>query len=344
MKGCLIKRLCCFGFAVMLLSACGSKKNEASSTSLINSDFAQTQENGGAAAKSVTNDEAQIEEVANDEEEPSELERSSEAEGIIKKDMIVYSGALTIETVEFDKSYQALKNQIEANEGFVENESLNNSSTVYSNGFRTYTANVRIPSKNYDTFMGQSGNFGSVKAQSSNAENVSRQYSETAKALEIYEAKEKRYIEQIASAQSEETVIALEDRLTDIQVQIATLKTRKTMLETDVAYSSVNINLTEVSVITEGEDSTFIERIKDALKGSARNFLETCEDLLIGLIYAVPIIFVLAVIVLIFIAIIKLIIKLTSKRKKKPSVQNTPPSVSSQSEQEKNNESKIVKK
>ncbi len=244
-------------------------------------------------------------------------EKSAATSSTINKDMLVYRGSLTLESTDFDKSYDTIKKMIKEYDAFVESENL---STLNSyNNLRTYTASIRVASAKYEDFMTGAGNAATLKSKNSNAENVSQEYSDTAKALEIYEAKEERYIKQIETIKDEKALIELEESLTELQIKIAQLKTRKSQIETDVAYSYVNINLTEVKVIEEGHDSTFAERLRATLKESGSTFLSFLESLLFFLIRALP---ELIVVFLIVFGIVKFIIFLINRKKNKKEKKN----------------------
>ncbi|MCR4716314.1 MAG: DUF4349 domain-containing protein [Lachnospiraceae bacterium] len=231
----------------------------------------------------------------------------------INKDMLVYRGNVSIESTKFDESYEKIKNMIKDYDAFLESENLT------SDYYKNYTANIRVASNKYEDFMESTGDVGTIKSKNSNAENVSQEYSDTAKALEIYEAKEARYIEQIKTIKDEQALIKLEETLTNLQVTIAQLKTRKSQIETDVAYSYVNISLREVAVIEEGDDSTFADRLKNTLSESGENFLGFLENLLFFLINALPI---LVVLFLIVFGIVKFIIFLVKRKKNKKEKKN----------------------
>ncbi len=266
--------------------------------------------------------EAAVEEPVNDEDvntskgdidpDSTVTTKSAATASTINKDMLVYRGNLILESTEFDKSYDTIKKMIKDYDAFVESENLNTANTY--NNLRTYTASIRVASAKYEDFMNGAGSAATLKSKNSNAENVSQEYSDTAKALEIYEAKEARYIKQIETIKDEAALIQLEDKLTELQIKIAQLKTRKSQIETDVAYSYVNVTLTEVKVIEEGKDSTFIERLKATLHDSGSDFLSFLESLLFFLIRALP---ELIVIFLIIFGIVKFIIFLIKRKKHK---------------------------
>lgn len=234
---------------------------------------------------------------------------SAEDKGVINTEMLVYTCNVSIRTDKFDKSYDMLKNLIKDMDGFIESENYSENDSSYSSS-KTTNLTVRVPSKNYNTLLDSFGDIGTVTSKSSNAQNVSQEYSDTEKALEIYEAELARYIERIKTIKDESTLMELESKITDLQIRIAQLKSRRSQIETDVAYSYVYITLSE-STYKEETETSFGGRLLNILKRSAHGFLDICEGVLFFIILVLPEVIVIFIIVLIIIKLIK-----RSKRKK----------------------------
>lgn len=240
----------------------------------------------------------------------AENKKNSAADkNVINKEMLVYTCNVSIRTDKFDDSYSKLKELINNMDGFIESENYSESDTSY-NSSKTTNLTVRVPSKNYNTFIDSFGDIGTVSSKSSNAENVSQEYSDTEKALEIYEAELARYIERIKTIKDESTLLQLESKITDLQVTIAQLKSRRSQIETDVAYSYVYLTLSE-SVYKEETEVSFGGRFLNVIKRSAHSFLDICEGLLFFIILILPE----AVIILIIVLIIRRCIKKSKKKK-----------------------------
>ncbi len=316
-----------FMILVLALSfaGCGQSDKYSGATAPADYDEKGFNTNGGAEVSGATADYDVAAESEYSEDYQDETAKNSEidvnstvkakaagSQSSLNKDMLVYRGNLTLESVNFDKSLDMIKAMIKDYDAFTQSENLQ--MNEYAK-YRTYTASIRVASSKYEDFMDAASNAeATVTSKNSNAENVSQEYSDTAKALEIYEAKEARYIEQIKTIKDEKALIQLEDSLTDLQVTIAQLKTRKSQIETDVAYSYVNITLTEVKVIEEGKESTFKDRLKATLSESGQNFLNFLEGLLFLLIRCLP---ELIVIFLIVFAIVKFVIFIKRRKKAK---------------------------
>lgn len=242
--------------------------------------------------------------------------------GSIDREMLVYSCSMSVDVLDFDKASEEFKTKLNQYQGFVETENLNDGSSYsryyYGNEekWHTYTATVRVPSRVYEDFCAAVSELGDLRSKNASVENVSQEYSDLSTTLEIYEKKEDRYLEMLANAKDETNAVAIEDKLTDVQVEIAKLKTRMNQIKTDVAYSYVYITINEVKEYQAEpvHTDTFGERLMNTLKDAGSGFLDFLEGLLFFLIYAVPYLLVFGIIIF---GIVKLIKAVKNKNKAK---------------------------
>lgn len=247
----------------------------------------------------------------------------------IQREMLVYSCYMTVDTLEFDASLNSFKNTLETYGGFVETENFSDggdNGRWYSENeqkWQSYSATVRIPSKNYDAFCNSAGELGDLRSKTSNVENLSQEYSDLSTTLEIYEAKEQRYIALLAEITEDEYAVEIERELTEIQIKIANIRTRMNQISTDVAYSYVYFTLNEVKeyVSEPVKTDTFLDRLGYTLSDAGTGFLEFLEGLLFFLIYAVPYFVLIGIVVFVIIFIVRKIKKF-KKQKKAPISQN----------------------
>lgn len=245
-------------------------------------------------------------------------ENSSLAADSIQKEMLVYSCYMEVDTLDFDESLNSFKNTLDTYGGFVETENFNDGGGggrwYYENEekWQSYSATVRVPSSNYDEFCNSAGGLGDLRSKTSTVENLSQEYSDLSTTLEIYEAKEQRYIDLLADITEDEYAVAIEKELTEIQIQIANIKTRMNRISTDVAYSYVYFTLNEVKeyVAEPVRTDTFFDRLGNTFSDAGRGFLEFLEGLLFFLIYTVPYFILIGIVVFV-------IIKITKKQRAK---------------------------
>lgn len=253
-------------------------------------------------------------ETAAAEESPAEAE-SSDGDPIsansIKKEMLVYSCNMTVDVLNFDEAVDSFKESLDSYGGFVENESYSDGGSdsryYYADEekWQTYSATVRIPSADYDAFCDSTAALGDLRSKNASVENVSSEYYDLNTTLEIYEAKEQRYIDLLADITDDEYAVSVEKELTELQVQIAQIKTRMNEIRTDVAYSYVYININEVREYTAEpvKKDTFVQRLSNTLSEAASGFLSFLEGLLFVIIYLFPYLVLIGIIIAVITAI-----------------------------------------
>lgn len=236
----------------------------------------------------------------------------------IDREMLVYTCNISIDTLDFEKSVEDFKDSLDQAGGFVESESYDDG--YYGGEYvvdeelkdRTYTATVRIPADKYSSFLDGANKLGDVRSKSATVENVSQEYSDLGTSLEIYEAKEERYINLLSTITDDEYAVEVERELTELQIQIAQIKTRMSKIETDVAYSYINVTIHAVKEYEQApaRTDTFGQRLVNQLHNTWDGFLVFLEGTLFVFIGAFPYLIIAACILLI-------IFKIRKKKKQK---------------------------
>lgn len=287
-----------------LLSGCGSNKSET-----INADYASE----NFAADSVKSDSAAEEAVENSDgivtlaaNNPDLKENKDIA---IQREMLVYSCTMNIDVLDFDEALEKFRTSIEQYEGFIEIENYNDGgsgSRWYNENemkWSEYSATVRVPSRVYNDFCDSAAELGDLRRKNASVENVSTEYSDLSTTLKIYEEREERYLKMLSEIKNESDALALEDKLTQLQVDIAQLKTRMNKIESDVAYSYIYVTINEVREYSEEpvKNDTFGQRLGNTIKSTWYGFIDFLEGLLFFIIKIAPY----AVVIGIFIFIIR---------------------------------------
>lgn len=259
----------------------------------------------------------------------------------IKKEMLVYTCNMSIDVLNFDEAIAQYRNYLDGCGGFIETESYNDGGSTgrwyYENEekWKSYSATIRIPSTEYDNFCNAASGLGDLRSKNASVENVSNEYHDLSTSLEIYEAKEKRYLALLADITDEEYAVTIERELTDIQIQIAQIKTRMNRIETDVAYSYVNISINEVKQYREEpvKNDTFIQRLGNTVSDTVSDFLDFLEELLFVIIHLLPYLILIGIIVVIVLAARK---KIRAKKalKAQAAITSNEPAEAEQSEKE----------
>ena len=253
----------------------------------------------------------------------------------VKEDKMVYEANLTIETLDFDKTYSDLLKLIDECGGRIDSEEYDakyqsyTSDSRYKDGYHTTKQDylvIRIPADKYQDFMNSDETLGNVIGKNQNTSNISQQYYSTETRIELLEGQLEYYKHQLELIEEElmdvedydyviSQMIYLEDRIIDVQDEINMYKNNIVTMDSQVDYATIRLTLSEVKEYTEivtpreEKKNTFANRFKKNAKAAFKGFTKFCENILYGLMFALPYI--------IITAIATLIIVLAAKKHKK---------------------------
>lgn len=207
-----------------------------------------------------------------------------------KNKKLVYEGSVAIDAIEFETAVRAFKETVQEYGGFLENEQSYGAGGKYTEESsygkadpRSFRATARIPSDNYQDFMEQTEGLGKVTESNSRVTNMTRQYGTLKAELEIYEAEYERYLKMFDEVSEDNAMLAIQEKLTELSLDIARTKSEMSVIDTDASYSIVNISISEVAVYEE-RSASFPQRLGDVLAKSWRNMLKFFESILFFLI------------------------------------------------------------
>lgn len=241
---------------------------------------------------------------------------------------IIYTASVSIETTEFDKAVAALESQVRKIGGFVESSNVTGDTQYHDDGTTTvvnrwayYT--VRIPCEQFETFLHETEGFGNVTSTSRDAQNVTSAYTDFEARLSSLNTQEERLLDMLAKSEDVETLIALEQRLSDVRYEIESIERSLRNYDMQIKYSTVDLDLREVEVYTPTVPvrRTFSQKLSDALSDGWNGFTRGLQDLILGLAAALPALILLAVIIAVVVVLVK---KYRRKRRAGKTAQQPP--------------------
>ena len=217
-------------------------------------------------------------------------------------DKIIYSAWVDLETLDFDQSLKDVYALIDRCGGFLENADV--SGTDYSSQFHGYknyrSANftIRVPKAQFSQLLDSLGSIGNVTYTSTQAENITSQFTDTESRLAMYKTEEERLLAMLEKADTVEDMILIESRLSDVRYNIESLTTQLNNWQKQVDYSTVTLHLNEVAKLTEEipVQRSYWEQVGDSLKSVLTATGNFFKDFLRIFIAALPILFICAVI------------------------------------------------
>ena len=227
-----------------------------------------------------------------------EEEKTEESEEVLFQDKLVYRGYLSIETLNYTDSLKALRERIKSYGGIIESESEYDSdrSWYYSNtskGTRTIYLTIRIPTEKFEDFLNNTEGDGKVVERNSSVQNISKTYHDNAIEIEALQTQETRLLEMLGKANTIEEMLTIEDRLLDVQTRLNQKRSWQSQMDTDVEYSTVELELREVLEYSPENNTyksgTFLDRLYKTVVSTWYYFWSMLEGLLFFLIRMIPV-------------------------------------------------------
>ncbi|MCR5795727.1 MAG: DUF4349 domain-containing protein [Solobacterium sp.] len=230
----------------------------------------------------------------------AENDMLSETEPQVTGEKLVYTGNMRIETLTYDETVSQLLDLTNKYKGIIENQNENVNDYYWrtdaeDRSVRSMSLVLRIPTKNFSTFLDDMQGTGKVMSRSVNVENITRQYNDNSVLITSLETQEERLLEMMEKAETIEDMITVEQRLTEVQTELNRLKMNKSSMDTDIEYSTVYLTVNEVRQYQDSRPD-FLHQLQEAFTGGFSDFAYALGGLLLGLTKGLPFLACLAVI------------------------------------------------
>lgn len=255
---------------------------------------------------------------------------------------IIYSADLIAQTTDFDAAISALEQQITASGGFIERSDVNGDTNYDENGVASVVNRwayyvIRVPANRFEDFLHQTEGLGNVTSLSRYAENVTSQYTDYEARLSSLRTQEERLLSMLEKSEDVESLIALEQRLSDVRYELESIERSLKNLDMQISYSTVTLNLEEVEIYTPTApvQRTFGEKLSDALSTGWRRFVRNVQYFCIDLVTMLPGLVLFALLVLVGIFVVKKVLRRQKSRREKKAAAKASPQPDSQDSGEK---------
>lgn len=223
---------------------------------------------------------------------------------------IIRNTSITVETKAFDESASVLKQAVSAVGGYIEYSSQNTGG---------YTRNAeytcRVPADRYYDFLESVSGTGSVVHTEESTEDATSRYVDMESRLRSLRTQEERLLKLMEESGSLEELLAVQDKLMEVQYQLDSYTGQMKALTNRIDYATVHVYLEEVEVYTPVEP-TFGEEIADAFSDMLRDVKNGAENLVLAVIYLIPLWIIAAVAAVVTVLLVK-----RHKRKKAEKLQ-----------------------
>ena len=337
------RRMLCRGFrsvllaagVLLLLSGCGSSsspmensKSAEYSYSAAESDygvFGETGAAGGAGsydyASDVSYEEAYPEEAAEEgiTEEDAILEDGKDHEDSPEsKRKLITTVNISVQTKEFDVLQKSIETSVEELGGYIE------SSEIYYNSYSYYRSSdpsnytphdrsasyvLRIPEKRLDEFLTKLHDGSNVTEESKSVTDITLDYVDTAAHKKALQTEARSLEKMLEKAKELDDIVKIQSRLTEVRYQINSIESQLRTYDNKVDYSTVRLDVSEVTIYQQAPDATAWEKISTGFRNSLHSVGTGFADFGIWFIIHIPQLIVAAVIILLAVLVIRKALK-----------------------------------
>lgn len=289
--------------AVVGITACGSGSK---SSMVAEATVAYTE----AAAETVSNTSTTYDSASQKSESGSggELEMDTSGTPLLPEGRkLIRNITMQVETEEFDKMISGINAKLSEAGGYIEQSDISGTSLNYRGEPVPRYGNItaRIPNDKLDRFVGAVSDSGNVTNKSESTQDVTLQYSDVESRKKSLEIEQERIWQFLEKAESIDTVITLEQRLSDIRYQLESMESQLRLYDNQVDYSTVYLSISEVTAYTPVTPETTGVRIKNGLAKNFESIVTALTNLLILFITTCPFWIPLALLAAIVISIVR---------------------------------------
>ena len=247
------------------------------------------------------------------------MEEGETAPAVPDERKIIRHASMDLETREFDEAVRQIEELVAEAGGYIESSSQEGYSLEYQGNYRERYASIqaRVPSAELDGVMASVGGLCNVLSQSESMDDITDSYYDSQARLDSLEIQEERLLELLAQATSLEDMITLESALSDVRYQIESLTASLRRMDSQVAYSYLNISLQEVveyQTIQEKPQS-FGEQLSAAFGRGIEDMVDGLQDFALFLAEAGPSLVVLAAVIAAVVLVVRACVRASRKRR-----------------------------
>lgn len=295
----------------MFFTACGSKNSEEmqKATNMTDMDTYEDVVTTGESSESKPESDSDTTIYTEDASEDSVTSDSGSGvkeESGVKVETnrkIIRNVSLGLETQDFDKVVDTIESEINTLGGYAENIEM---SDLLSSTNRYCNITARIPAAKLDSFVNKVNKTGNVVSKNMSAEDVTVNYVDMQSHVKVLKTEQKRLLELIEKAEDLDSIILLENRLTEIRYELESYESQLKTYDNLVEYSTVTISIQEVIRYTSHvEKKSTWQQMKSGLKDTIYDIKDNITDFIIWIASNLPYIIFWGVIIIVSIVFIK---------------------------------------
>lgn len=226
---------------------------------------------------------------------------------------IIYTGHLNVITPKFAETNALVRQKVTTYGGYLEGYDISDTYATYK---------VRVPAKNFDAYMSDTDiHTGNNVTSNVSSQDVTLSYSETESVLASLKVREERLLNYLSKAANITEMLNIEEELQEVRGKIESHQNQLNLMDSFINYSIITVEIRSTSNSVPVTNISFIDELLETLQEAGEDFVDYGEDLLFGIILAIPVIIFgllrLGIIVLIVWIVLAIIKKCVNKARKK---------------------------
>ncbi len=221
---------------------------------------------------------------------------------------IIKNAQMHVETKTFDSFISVLETDIAELKGYIEQKEISKNSKDHRNAYIV----IRIPAENLNKFMGKVSENGNVTYENESAVDVTSSYNDTERHIKSLETEQERLLEIMKKADTLTDILSIEERLTQIRYELDGYEQTLSSYDEQIEYSTITLSVSEVEVVTVGDDEGFFNQVAEGFMGSLKAIGTIFRTLALVILSGSPFIILIGV----FIAAVIIVIKFVNKKRK----------------------------
>lgn len=213
---------------------------------------------------------------------------------------IILNADLQMEAMDFSATCAALRAAAQEAGGYLANSQQETPSYEGAQRWTRYT--FRIPAGRYSDFLNSASGAGNVTSLSESSDDVTADYVDVEARITALETQQERLLAMLEQAGELETLLAIQDQLTEVQYRLESYESQKRVYDDQVDYSTITVTVNEVVHLTQ-KTETFGQRVSAAFGASWRDFGDALQNFAVWLVYALPALLVLAAALCVLLAV-----------------------------------------
>ena len=296
------------GILVVSIFGCGSKSMVATESAMENAAYDDmAYDSGYDTTESASAEEAGGGAVTSENgiEEVQETDRK-----------LIRNVNLSLQTKEFDTVLENMSQKVKDLGGYIQDSSVWGSSSDYSSS-RSASYTLRIPSDKLDEFIDVVETLGNVTYKNESVDDVTLRYVDVESHKKALETEQERLLALLEKAENVEDIITIENRLSDVRYELENYESQIRLLDNQIDYSTVYVDVSEVSRVTDTGKQGFFEEVASRFSDSVYVVLMGLRGFAIGILGSLPILVVWGVILAVVVILLRKFVFKKSKKNKK---------------------------